>query len=175
MHELRAAPAAARNWFFRAWVTTAQGQPTHLVILAEDLKNAVELPLSVLHGEIARCRVCEPTVDGFQKPPHLDRGGVGRVMVIGQGPGSAELSGTRAFAGQSGRTLEQWLVACGADPASPRAGIYFTSVIKCVCPSERFFSSMARNCRAFLQRQIVELGPDLIITLGRKSYEALSF
>jgi uracil-DNA glycosylase len=32
---------------------------------------------------------------------------------------------------------------------------------------------MARNCRAFLHRQIAELRPELVITLGRQSYEAL--
>jgi len=93
-------------------------------------------------------------------------------MIVGQGPGRAELKGTRAFAGQSGRTLDAWLVACGASPASPRAGIYFTSVIKCV-GQEQYFELMAANCIAFLHRQILEVHPALVITLGRKSFEAL--
>jgi uracil-DNA glycosylase family 4 len=126
-----------------------------------------------IHREISECRICETNVPGFEKPALLDRGDFGRVMVMGQGPGQSELKVSRAFAGQSGRTLEQWLVACGANPASPRSGIYFTSVIKCVCPSDRFFPLMTRNCRTFLHRQIIELEPGLIITLGRRAYEAL--
>lgn len=94
-------------------------------------------------------------------------------MIIGQGPGNAELAGVRAFAGQSGRTLEGWLVSCGANPKSPRDGIYFTSVIKCVCPSDKYFAQMAGNCRQFLRRQIMELAPELVITLGKKAYEEL--
>src|SRR6185437_7319048 len=94
--------------------------------------------LNALHDEIIGCRVCEAKVIGFKKPPPLNRGDVGRVMVVGQGPGSAELRGTRAFAGQSGRTLDSWLVACGAPRNEPRSGIYFTSVIKCVGREQDF-------------------------------------
>jgi uracil-DNA glycosylase family 4 len=126
-----------------------------------------------IHAEISDCRVCEEHVHGFQKPPALDRGTPGRIMIVGQGPGQAEVDGLRAFAGQSGRTLEGWLVECGANPAAPRQGIYFTSIIKCVSPRERFFPMMAANCRQFLRRQIAEVKPELLITLGKRSYDAL--
>jgi uracil-DNA glycosylase family 4 len=152
------------------------GQPRHIsqqVALSEIAPQAREEHVLRIHNEISECRVCESRVPGFEKPVLLHRGDFGRVMIVGQGPGRSELKVFRAFAGQSGRTLEWWLVACGANPANPRAGIYFTSVIKCVCPSEKFFPLMARNCRGFLHRQIVELGPELVITLGWKSYEVL--
>jgi uracil-DNA glycosylase family 4 len=126
-----------------------------------------------IHAEVSACRVCEENVPGFQKPAALDRGNAGRIMIIGQGPGQAEVEGLRAFAGQSGRTLERWLVQCGANPDVPRAGIYFTSVIKCVCPRDKFFPMMARNCQQFLRSQIAEVRPDLIITLGKRAYDAL--
>ena len=143
------------------------------VALSEMAPQVREERVLRIHNEISECRVCESRVPGFEKPALLDRGDFGRVVIVGQGPGRSELKISRAFAGQSGRTLEQWLVACGANPASPRAGIYFTSVIKCVCPSAGYFPLMARNCRAFLHRQIAELRPELVITLGRQSYEAL--
>jgi uracil-DNA glycosylase family 4 len=126
-----------------------------------------------VHAEVSACRVCEEHVDGFQKPAALDRGTVGQVMIVGQGPGQAEVDGLRAFAGQSGRTLERWLVKCGANPAAPRAGIYFTSVIKCACRSDKFFPLMAKNCRQFLRWQIAGVKPKLLITLGKRAYEAL--
>ncbi len=140
--------------------------------MEESPQNLDGSAIETTHAEISRCRICEPEVRGFLKPPRLNRGEAGRIMVIGQGPGRAELKGTRAFAGQSGRTLDSWLVACGANPAEPRASIYFTSVIKCVGP-ESSFSLMAKNCASFLQRQILEIHPALIITLGRRAYEAL--
>ena len=73
---------------------------------------------------------------------------------------------------KSGRTLDSWLVACGADAAEPRAAIYFTSVIKCVGPGSSF-PLMAKNCASFLQRQVLEIRPALIITLGKLAYGAL--
>jgi uracil-DNA glycosylase len=93
-------------------------------------------------------------------------------MVVGQGPGRAEMKGTMAFAGQSGKTLNNWLVSCGANPENPRASIYFTSVIKCVGP-DKAFHLMAKNCASFLQNQILQIQPSLIITLGKRAYEAL--
>ena len=147
--------------------------PTFGGRLREDSTNTTVSPLDELHNEISECRVCEPNVRGFRKPPRLDRGEIGRVMVIGQGPGAAELRGTRAFAGQSGRTLDSWLIASGASAANPRKAIYFTSVIKCVCPRGKFFAQMAQTCSGFLHRQILHIRPELIITLGRSAFEAL--
>lgn len=129
--------------------------------------------LALLHREIGLCRVCETQITDFQKPPHLDRGEPGHIIVIGQGPGHAELNATRAFAGQAGRTLDKWLVACGAAADNPRGGIYFTSVIKCV-GSDVQFGLMAANCASFLQRQILEIRPALVITLGKRSFDALT-
>jgi len=54
----------------------------------------------------------------------------------------------------------------------PRAGIYFTSVLKCGGP-DNAFAFMASKCRHFLQRQMLCVRPALVITLGRHSYEAL--
>lgn len=134
--------------------------------------NSTTQSLDALHEEISHCRVCETQVAEFSKPPRLNRGEAGKVMIVGQGPGRAELKGTRAFAGQSGKTLDAWLIACGASPSIPRAGVYFTSVIKCV-GQERYFALMATNCLQFLHRQILAVRPALVITLGRKSFEGL--
>jgi uracil-DNA glycosylase family 4 len=96
-------------------------------------------------------------------------------MIIGQEPGKSELTSGRAFAGQSGKRLDEWLVAAGAARRHPRAGIYFTSVLKCPCPSSRYFRVMARNCSGFLRRQIETVKPDLIITLGKEAFELFNF
>lgn len=130
--------------------------------------------LTILHAEIDGCRVCAD-VAGFEKPEHLDRGDPGEVMIIGQGPGNAEVAHERAFAGQSGRRLDSWLIQSGADPGDPRHGIYFTSVIKCCHSRGSDFRYMAENCGGFLQRQIEILRPGLVISLGRQAYEQLRF
>lgn len=96
-------------------------------------------------------------------------------MVVGKGPGNAELGGARAFAGQSGRTLDSWLRSSGAERARPRRGIYLTSVIKCCYLYEKDFDLMAHNCAPFLQRQIEIIRPLLVVTLGREAYMGLQF
>jgi uracil-DNA glycosylase family 4 len=131
--------------------------------------------LTVIHEEINACRRCEPLVDGFRKPLDLDRGESGRLLIVGQGPGKAEVRRGRAFAGQSGTTLDSWLRAAGLDSDNPRRGVYLTSVIKCCHSSSKDFDLMARNCGDFLQRQIMAVKPALVISLGRSAYLSLRF
>jgi len=96
-------------------------------------------------------------------------------MIVGQGPGKAELRRGRAFAGQSGKTLDSWLKSAGAGEDNPRAGVYLTSIIKCCHEVQRDFAAMAHNCAPFLQRQIEIIRPELVITLGVQAYEHLRF
>jgi uracil-DNA glycosylase family 4 len=126
--------------------------------------------IRLVHERIDNCTICRAFVHGYAKPTSLDRGEAGRIMIVGQGPGKAELKGTKAFAGQSGKTLTKWLIACGAPTFDPRKGIYFTSIIKCFSPDRTFYGYMAGNCLTFLYQQIAIVRPDLIITLGRDSF-----
>jgi uracil-DNA glycosylase len=127
--------------------------------------------LRVLHEEINRCRVCESLVFGFVKPPALDRGEPGKIMIVGQGPGRAEAKHKKAFAGQSGKTLDDWLVQCSADRIHPRRRIYFTSVIKCSSETHADYPVMVHNCLRFLHGQLSTIRPELVVTLGREAFE----
>ena len=129
--------------------------------------SEVAVALTMVHEDIDGCRRCEPDVRGFRKPPHLDRGEPGKLLIVGQGPGNARLRGKKAFAGQSGRTLDSWLRAAGLSDHEPRKGFYLTSVIKCCHSSPADFGLMARNCSGFLQRQIMAIKPQVVITLGK--------
>lgn len=94
-------------------------------------------------------------------------------MLVGQGPGRSELRRSKAFAGQSGKTLNSWLESASGNKLDPRQGMYFTSVIKCCHSRQRDFAPMARKCAKFLERQIAALRPKMIITLGLQAYEQL--
>src|ERR1051325_957428 len=87
--------------------------------------------LDELHAQIDQCRVCGDFVK-LRKPLGLKRGGIARVMIVGEGPGRSELKHGRAFAGGSGKTLDAWLIGAGAKATAPRKDIYVTSIIKCV-------------------------------------------
>jgi len=134
----------------------------------------MENPLTLLHNQINACRVCSQVVSDFAKPPKMDRGEPGFILVVGQGPGNTEIAKGRAFSGYSGKRLNDWLTQCGAEEQNPRAGIYLTSVIKCA-GSKNFFSTMARNCRSFLNQQLSIIRPELVITLGQEAYLELRF
>jgi uracil-DNA glycosylase len=125
-----------------------------------------------LHQRINACTVCAGHVAEFAKPTGMRRGQPGRIMVIGQGPGQKELETSSAFAGQSGKKLNEWLIASGTRPDTPREGVYLTSVIKC-CGAETDFEKMARNCRPLLFQQITIIRPTVIITLGAPAYNHL--
>ena len=130
--------------------------------------------LDDLHRDIDACRVCSSFVK-LTKPTRMLRGGMSRIMIVGEGPGRSELKLGRAFAGQSGKTLDRWLRACGASTASPRHGVYLTSVIKCQCAPSGPYREMAERCSVFLDAQIGIIKPQLIITLGLRAYLALRF
>jgi len=131
-------------------------------------------PLDKLHADINACRLCHNHVPAILKPESMKRGNSGNIAIIGQGPGKHELKKREAFSGPSGKKLNQWLVRSGAQANNPRAAIYFTSVVKCVAPSDNYLPQMIRNCRLFLNRQLVLIRPSLIITLGKIAYEELS-
>jgi len=133
-----------------------------------------EIQLKLLHQQIDACRVCAQMVPDFTKPLKMERGEAGPIMVVGQGPGNTEIAKGRAFSGYSGKRLDEWLVQCGANEQNPRIGIYLTSVIKCA-GAKKYFSTMAHNCRSFLNKQLSIIRPALVITLGQEAYEELSF
>jgi uracil-DNA glycosylase family 4 len=192
LHKMRKPPEAAVailrrelcGWrgspknIYNAKLTLGPGEAAHLraIIVRCPTVTKRNIPLLVaVHEAIDGCRVCAREVAGFRKPPHLERGDAGKVMIIGQGPGNAEMRAEVAFAGQSGKTLNSWLVAAGADRDNPREGIYFTSVIKCCAAGPEHFRIMERNCRRFLRDQIAAIEPALIITLGKEAYMAMRF
>jgi uracil-DNA glycosylase len=140
------------------------------IVSSEIQTQAIEL----LHVRINQCLVCSDVVSGLTKPAAMNRGDIGRIMIVGQAPGNKELKTQEAFSGQSGRRLNEWLVKSGANADNPRKGIYLTAVVKCSAPPSSF-SILAHNCRRFLNEQLRIIQPRLVITLGKEAYEELRF
>lgn len=137
-------------------------------------KLDVATRLRVLHDRIADCRCCESAVVDYVKPTSMDRGDAGRIVIVGQGPGSAEAAKQRAFAGPAGTRLDDWLVSAGADRNAPRRGIYLTSVTKCIGTGQASLNHMIGECVGHLRAQIEILEPRVVISLGAVAYDALS-
>jgi uracil-DNA glycosylase family 4 len=135
---------------------------------------ASQSALDELHETVDACRKCEASIPNLCKPVRMFRGTPGKVIIVGQGPGRKERAIGYAFAGQSGKRLDEWLRKCRTHGLA-RDGIYLTSVVKCVKKSARELEIMAKNCRPFLEAQISLIRPKLIITLGQLAFETLNF
>ena len=114
--------------------------------------------------ECQRCRLGQGrtlSVPG-EGPPDAD------IMFIGEAPGFHEDQQGRPFVGASGRFLEQLLASIHLT----RQDVYIANVIKCRPPSNRDPQpDELQACRHYLDRQIEQIKPKIIVTLGRFSMQ----
>ena len=90
------------------------------------------------------------------------------IMFIGEGPGFHEDRQGRPFVGAAGNYLNELLEKIGLN----REKVYITNVVKCRPPGNRDPQpEEIEACRSYLDTQIEEIRPRLIITLGRFSMQ----
>jgi uracil-DNA glycosylase len=130
--------------------------------------------LADLHARLRGCRLClDAGYDIF--PRAIFSGGMGaRLMVIGQAPGITEKEAGRPFNAGSGTRLFQWLAAAGIEEGWFRHTQYMTSVTKCYPGRSKSGSGdrvptrrEQRLCRPYLDAEISQVNPDLILPVGR--------
>ena len=114
---------------------------------------------------IHACNACELGQNCTQKVP-----GVGDrqadLLIIGEGPGHEEDIRGEPFVGRSGQLLDRMLAAIGIS----REQVYITNIVKCRPPNNRDPKPHeAQQCRAFLEAQIEQLAPRVILSVGRVS------
>lgn len=114
---------------------------------------------------IHACNACELGQNCTQKVP-----GVGNrqadLLIIGEGPGHEEDIRGEPFVGRSGQLLDRMLATIGIS----REQVYITNIVKCRPPNNRDpKSDEAQQCRAYLEAQIEQLAPRVILSVGRVS------
>ena len=114
---------------------------------------------------IHECTACELAQNCTQKVP-----GVGNrqadLLIVGEGPGHDEDIHGEPFVGRSGQLLDRMLAAIGI----AREQVYITNIVKCRPPNNRDPRQLeAQQCRAFLEAQIEQLSPKVILSVGRIS------
>jgi DNA polymerase len=121
--------------------------------------------LETLHDEIRVCTNCglhggrTNAVPG-EGPEQVD------VMFIGEAPGFHEDKQGRPFVGAAGQFLEELLSSIDLT----REKVFITNVVKCRPPANRDPEPDEIDaCRGYLDRQIEQLQPKMIVTLGRFS------
>ena len=86
-----------------------------------------------------------------------------RLLVVGEAPGAVEDQTGRPFVGRSGQLLDALLAEAGL----PRARVAVLNTVKCRPPGNRLPTRLeTSNCRTWLNLQLAELSPRLIVTLG---------
>jgi DNA polymerase len=114
---------------------------------------------------IHQCQACELARSCTQKVP-----GVGNqkaeLMIIGEGPGHEEDLKGEPFVGRSGQLLDKMLLAIGLS----RSQVFITNIVKCRPPNNRDpHIDEVRACEPFIQAQIKQIAPRVILAVGRIS------
>jgi DNA polymerase len=86
------------------------------------------------------------------------------LLIIGEAPGAEEDRAGEPFVGRAGQLLNRMLAAIGLG----RDQVYIANVLKCRPPGNRDpRPEEAKQCEAYLMRQIELLGPRAILCVGR--------
>ncbi len=93
-----------------------------------------------------------------------------RVMFVGEAPGREEDLEGLPFVGRSGKLLDRMIAAIGLD----RTKVYIANVIPWRPPGNRTPTPQETQiCLPFIRRQIELVNPDILVTLGNPSTQAL--
>ena len=93
-----------------------------------------------------------------------------RIMFVGEAPGRDEDIEGLPFVGRSGKLLDRMIAAIGLD----RSKAYIANVIPWRPPGNRTPTPQETQiCLPFIQRQIELVNPDVLVTLGNPSTQAL--
>ncbi len=142
-------------------------------VIAPEIKlPVIDIPLDnwdAIHQSIHRCELCELAQNCMQKVP-----GIGNqqaeLMIIGEGPGHDEDIKGEPFVGRSGQLLDKMLAAIGI----ARSQVFITNIVKCRPPNNRDpHVDEVQSCDKFLQAQIKQIKPEVILSVGRVSAHSL--
>jgi uracil-DNA glycosylase len=93
-----------------------------------------------------------------------------RVMFVGEAPGRDEDIEGLPFVGRSGKLLDRMIASIGLD----RSKAYIANVIPWRPPGNRTPTPQETQiCLPFIRRQIELVNPDVLVTLGNPSTQAL--
>lgn len=121
--------------------------------------------LKKIEEEVKGCNGCQLCTDRTNAVP-----GAGhpksRILFVGEGPGKDEDLQGKPFVGAAGRVLTELIESIGLT----RDDVFITNVVKCRPPNNRDpFPEEIEKCWSYLVRQIKEIKPLVVVTLGRHS------
>lgn len=129
--------------------------------------------LRVAARSCRRCPLWEPATQAvFGEGPED-----ARVMIVGEQPGDEEDLSGRPFVGPAGKLLDRALGELGLD----RGSFYVTNAVKHFRFERRGKFRLHRNpessqvnaCRAWLERELAAVRPDIVVCLGASAAQAV--
>lgn len=109
-----------------------------------------------------KCRLHQGTRNGVSGEGNPQS----EILFVGEGPGFHEDAQGRPFVGPAGKLLNEMLARAGLK----REDVFITNIVKHRPPGNRDpLPDEIEACGEYLDRQIAEIKPVLIVTLGRHS------
>lgn len=123
--------------------------------------------LKIIEEEVLGCTKCELHKNRTNGVPG-EGNKKAKIMFIGEGPGAEEDKQGRPFVGRSGKFLREMIQMVGLKEED----VYIANVVKCRPPGNRDPKpEEIKICRAYLDRQIAVINPEIIVTLGRHAMD----
>ncbi|WP_135829284.1 uracil-DNA glycosylase [Halorussus halobius] len=120
--------------------------------------------------EVTECTRCPELVDSRSRIVDGTGPADADLLFVGEGPGQQEDEQGEPFVGRSGSILDEKLDARGL----ARQDVRITNCVRCRPPENRDPKSQELdNCFPYLQREIEQVDPDVIVTLGKVPSEHL--
>ncbi|HET9061560.1 MAG TPA: uracil-DNA glycosylase [Acidimicrobiales bacterium] len=131
--------------------------------MAGDVRGELEIKLSELATEAARCTRCRLSVGrtnvvfGMGNPR-------AKLMFVGEAPGEQEDLQGLPFVGRSGQLLDKLVLE---EMGLTRKDFYIANTIKCRPPGNRDpLADEIEACSGYLAGQIEHIKPAVVVTLG---------
>ena len=150
------------------WVPRAEPEPASAPAVAGN-EDREPPGWHELRSRVAACTRC-----GLHEGRTKTVFGVGdeqaRWMLVGEAPGAEEDRRGEPFVGRAGKLLDEILRAVGLG----RESVYITNTVKCRPPGNRDPAPAEMGaCRAYLDRQIELVDPDVIVAIGKVAAQNL--
>lgn len=132
-------------------------------------KGLLRLDLEEIAEQIRNCTKCRLSENRTNAVPGEGDGNT-EVLFVGEGPGEQEDRQGRPFVGRAGNKLTDILDSVSIK----RNKIYITNVVKCRPPENREpKTDEVNSCIPYLEAQIAEINPSIIVTLGNAATKTL--
>jgi uracil-DNA glycosylase len=158
---------AADRTFFQAAAPPPPAPDAAIMAARAAAKNAQSLDeLRILLERFEGCTLRATAIQLVFADGNPD----GRIMFVGEAPGSDEDITGRPFVGRSGQLLDLMMAAIGLD----RTSAYIANVVPWRPPGNRTPTTQETAiCLPFIRRQIELADPDILVCLGQPATQTL--